>query len=136
MNIKRVLSDLYNVFLYVCSVNISRLLPSWKRWVYCQGLVLENVTYHKSDLWQKVVDIYFRQHRDVFELLLCPEHDHTIEHFLETFDNIVIPNYGYIPHERTNVSLVTNVFDMFAKQLKNVASLNMLIITIQNALPK
>ncbi|XP_020295429.1 aminopeptidase N-like, partial [Pseudomyrmex gracilis] len=51
----------------------NKLLPSWKKWIYCQGLMLETVTYDKSALWQKICNIYQTQGKETefLEFLPC-----------------------------------------------------------------
>lgn len=120
------------IYIYTFG-NICRLVPSWERWIYCQGLMLENVTYEMSYLWQAIEKIpetiYLRQLRqwdkqeELSKLSICSRHSDNTDKFLYSFK-----------HNRNitkNVLIVTNLFDMFGKHSNNVASLTIIITEIK-----
>ncbi|XP_020290034.1 uncharacterized protein LOC109857773 [Pseudomyrmex gracilis] len=74
----------------------NRFLSSWQKWIYCQGLMLETVTYDKSALWQKIFNIYQTQGKeeDFFEFLPCYKNHEYLYTFLSFLDRNSLPRPG------------------------------------------
>ncbi|XP_020294710.1 aminopeptidase N-like [Pseudomyrmex gracilis] len=95
-----------------------RLLPSWQKWIYCQGLILENGTY-TSDLWQNIEKIYVTQRNlgEMFELSSCSGHN-----ILQSLRLVNLQN------KRTSINIL---LDSIAKYSKDVTLLKSIIHKIR-----
>ncbi|XP_020296591.1 aminopeptidase N-like [Pseudomyrmex gracilis] len=96
-----------------------RLLPSWQKWIYCQGLILENATY-TFDLWQNIEKIYVTQRNlgEMFELSLCSGHN-----------SLQSLRFVNLQNKRTSINIL---LDSIAKYSKDVTLLKSIIHKIRN----
>lgn len=85
-----------------------RILPWWKDWTFCKGLVEADIT-----VWMKVLEIYKTESDNkILEYLTCSEDPNIIRMYLEQIstDNIILKDNDHI-----------NVFlHLIAKHAKNI----------------
>ncbi|XP_020295437.1 aminopeptidase N-like [Pseudomyrmex gracilis] len=124
----------------------NKLLPSWKKWLYCQGLMVETVTYNKSALWQKIFHIYQTQEKgkEFLEFLPCSRKHEDIYVFLYFLDHnfVSIPgsslNTKKVPTENIIIAeksvTVTVLFTLFALQSKTTSVLNNIRFGLQTGI--
>ncbi|XP_020299056.1 aminopeptidase N-like [Pseudomyrmex gracilis] len=100
-----------------------RLLPSWQRWIYCQGLKLKIVT--NFILWHKIHNIYLLQEKleQFFQLLPC--FNFGLNYSLESLRSAP---YKYV----TKSDSVTILFDIVVRHIQDVSSLNIEINEIEH----
>ncbi|XP_020298060.1 aminopeptidase Q-like [Pseudomyrmex gracilis] len=100
----------------------NKLLPSWQKWIYCQGLILENGTFDASDLWRNIEKIYLTQRKleEIFELLSCSGHN--------ILQSLRFSEVKLLTKRRS----VNVLFDSVAKYSKDVTLLNSIISRINN----
>ncbi|XP_020297623.1 aminopeptidase N-like isoform X2 [Pseudomyrmex gracilis] len=114
----------------------NKLLPSWQKWIYCQGLMVETVTYDKSALWQKIFNIYQTQGKeeDFFEFLPCCKKYEYMYNLMSFLDRNSLPRPG--SSLRAKISNTENIvnakksvtvsllFTIFALHSKNYSGLD------------
>ncbi|XP_020294712.1 aminopeptidase Ey-like isoform X2 [Pseudomyrmex gracilis] len=90
-----------------------RLLPSWQKWIYCQGLLLENGTY-TSDLWQNIEKIYVTQQTlgEMFELSPCSGHN-----ILQSLRLVNLQN------KRTSINILLSSIAKYSKDVTLLKSI-------------
>ncbi|XP_020294948.1 aminopeptidase N-like [Pseudomyrmex gracilis] len=100
-----------------------RLLPSWQRWIYCQGLKLKIVT--KFILWLKIQNNYLLQEKleQFFQLLPC--FNFGLNYSLES---LRFATYKHV----TKSDSFTILFDIVARHIEDVSSLNIIINEIEH----
>lgn len=110
---------------------ICRFLPSWQRWLYCQGLVVENVTFETSAIWNTLLKIHTKQSKEIglLEFLPCSRVNSNIEISVSACLNFFLPSHGLLFNE-TESDIVAILFNMFAKHSRNVKSLSSILHVI------
>ncbi|XP_020298390.1 uncharacterized protein LOC109862679 isoform X2 [Pseudomyrmex gracilis] len=111
-----------------------KLLETWQKWIYCQGLMNENITYETSIIWFNLLFMYIRQKRDVelYELLPCSTINENVLPSLYALSHSV--PHAFVLHENINISksgTVTFLFTMFSKHSKNVDTLSSILQAIE-----
>ncbi|XP_020295438.1 aminopeptidase Ey-like [Pseudomyrmex gracilis] len=114
----------------------NKLLSKWQKWIYCQGLMLETVSYHTSALWRNIFNIYQTQRReeDFFELLPCCKKYDYMYNLVSFLDRNSLPKPGsnlrvknsdreHIVNAKKSVT-VSLLFTIFALHSKNYSGLN------------
>ncbi|XP_020295436.1 aminopeptidase N-like [Pseudomyrmex gracilis] len=115
---------------------LNKLLPSWQKWIYCQGVMLENVTYDNSALWQKIFHVYQTQgkEKEFLEFLPCSRKYEDMYNFLYFLARNFLPAPGSSLTAKTNNTrniinakksdTITVLFTIFALHSKNDSALN------------
>ncbi|XP_020298412.1 aminopeptidase N-like isoform X2 [Pseudomyrmex gracilis] len=111
----------------------NKLLPSWQKWIYCQGLMLENVTYDSSVIWQSLLNTYRNQskHIELFEFLSCSTLHSNILMSFNLLSSSFLPLCTFIRNHKIS-DRVSLIFDMLAKHSKNTESLTAILQEIEH----
>ncbi|XP_020296316.1 uncharacterized protein LOC109861184 [Pseudomyrmex gracilis] len=125
----------------------NKLLPSWQKWIYCQRLMLDTVTYETSAVWQDIVKIYQTQGKleQLFEFLPCFKQYKNLLAFLSFLhhNSLLIRRsslnadnsdvYKNIVNEKKSVT-VTLLFNIFATHSKNMSALKIILFGLENGI--
>ncbi|XP_020290249.1 uncharacterized protein LOC109857891, partial [Pseudomyrmex gracilis] len=104
----------------------NKLLPSWQRWIYCQGVIKEIITTYIK--WKTIQDIYVLQEKkeQFFQFLSCCELYYSIETLRSELEHDSI-------QESDSVSIL---FDLVARHVRDFSSLDTIISKIKARFPR
>ncbi|XP_020290256.1 aminopeptidase N-like isoform X2 [Pseudomyrmex gracilis] len=104
----------------------NKLLPSWQKWIYCQGVIKEIITPYIK--WKTLQDIYVLQEKkeQFFQFLSCCELYYSIVTLRSELEHDSI-------QESDSVSIL---FDLVARHVKDFSSLDTIISKIKDRFPR
>ncbi|XP_020291771.1 aminopeptidase N-like isoform X2 [Pseudomyrmex gracilis] len=109
----------------------NKLLPSWQKWIYCQGLLLKPLDYEDFALWHIILNIYRTQGKleEFFELLTCFKQYDDLVFFLRFLDsNSLLSTIG---NKKKSVA-VSILFNIFASYSKTSFALTNILFAVEN----
>lgn len=106
-------------------------MASWQRWIFCQSLMVDNVSYELSSVWYTLLSMYRTQAkvREMFQFLPCSKTSRNIKRSLYSLSNNFLPSYGHSLDLKESDS-VNLLFIIFAKHSKNFESLMSILFGI------
>ncbi|XP_020279724.1 aminopeptidase N-like [Pseudomyrmex gracilis] len=111
----------------------TKLLPSWQKWIYCQGLILETVSFNTSALWQTIFNTYQTQQKqeEFFEFLSCSRQYDKMYSFLVFLNgDSLLPFEGRVTTRKS----ITVLFNLLSMHSKNDLALEIILFGLKNGI--
>ncbi|XP_020279721.1 thyrotropin-releasing hormone-degrading ectoenzyme-like isoform X2 [Pseudomyrmex gracilis] len=113
----------------------NKLLPSWQKWIYCQGVILETVNFNTSALWQTIFNTYQTQQKkeEFFKFLPCSRQYEDLYNFLLLLNGTALPRFGDSFNASKSVT-VPVLFNIFSIHSKNELALDIILVGLKNGI--
>ncbi|XP_020291774.1 aminopeptidase N-like isoform X5 [Pseudomyrmex gracilis] len=118
-----------SILNWLTSSTQNKLLPSWQKWIYCQGL--KTIDSEKSALWQTILNEYHTKGKleEVIEFLTCFKQYDNLVKFLRFLDrNSLLQTIG---NKKKSVT-VSVLFNIFASYSKTSFALTNILFAVEN----
>ncbi|XP_020279723.1 aminopeptidase N-like isoform X2 [Pseudomyrmex gracilis] len=113
----------------------NKLLPSWQKWIYCQRVMFETVTFNTSALWQTIFNTYQTQQKkeEFFEFLPCSRQYEDLYNFFLLLNGTALSRFGDSLNASKSVT-VTVLFTIFSIHSKNDSALDIILLGLKNGI--